>query len=458
MAAADLSLRVAVVGSGPAGLYAAEALLRGGVPVALDVLDRLLTPYGLVRYGVAPDHEKIKNVITTLRRVFEHPGVRFLGGVELGVHVTRDELREHYDAVIYATGAAVDRHLGVPGEELPGSHPATGFVAWYSGHPDAVQPFPLDASEVAVLGVGNVAVDVVRMLARAAEELWDTDVPGPVIEALRGSRVRKIHLVGRRGPQHAAFTPKEVRELSELPHADVVVDPTDLAVPDETGLDRHARANLAVLRGWADRPPPGADPTRRTIRLRFWRRPARILGTDRVEGLLLERTRLDEDGRVVGTGEVETLPVQLILRAVGYRSLPLPGLPFDTDRGTVPHVAGRVVDPTGRPLPGEYVAGWLKRGPTGVIGTNKADAAETVATLLGDLTAPGVDRVQPCRPLEELLRERGAPPAGYERWLAIDAAEAQEGAPASRKRVKITEWERLRRLAGTPPDPGSSAT
>ncbi|MEV4896129.1 FAD-dependent oxidoreductase [Nonomuraea sp. NPDC055795] len=427
-----MSLRVAVVGSGPAGIYTAEALVKQSAePVEVDVLERLPTPYGLVRYGVAPDHTSIKSIANYLRKVLELPQVRFLGGVTLGEHLSVEDLLAGYDAVVYATGAMVDRRMGIPGEDLPGSVAATDFVNWYCGHPD-VDPnrFVLDSPEIAVIGVGNVAVDVVRVLAKTAEELAATDVPHDVLERLADSQVKAIHMIGRRGPEHAKFTLKELRELGELANADVCVRPDEAVVPG-ADFPRQIRGNIDVLQSWAARAPVGRP---RRLDVRFWLRPVEILGTDRVEGLKLERTRL-EDGRVVGTGVYETLPVGMVLRSVGYQSVPLPGVPFDTGSMTVPNEAGRVRER-------EYVAGWLKRGPTGVIGTNKSDAAETVRTLLSDLA--GHDRVRPAS-VEDLLRSRGVEPVTYEHWLRIEAAEEALARTLGRgERVKLVGLDAMR--------------
>ncbi|MFI6294132.1 FAD-dependent oxidoreductase [Nonomuraea sp. NPDC050790] len=427
-----MSLRVAVVGSGPAGIYTAEALVKQSAePVEVDVLERLPTPYGLVRYGVAPDHTSIKSIANYLRKVLELPQVRFLGGVTLGSHLSVEDLLSCYDAVVYATGAMVDRRMGIPGEDLPGSVAATDFVNWYCGHPD-VDPdrFVLDSPEIAVIGVGNVAVDVVRVLAKTAEELAATDVPHDVLERLGDSQVKAIHMIGRRGPEHAKFTLKELRELGELANADVCVRP-DEAVVLGADFPRQIRGNIDVLQSWAARAPVGRP---RRLDVRFWLRPVEILGADRVEGLKLERTRL-EDGRVVGTGVYETLPVGMVLRSVGYQSVPLPGVPFDASTMTVPNQAGHV---RGR----EYVSGWLKRGPTGVIGTNKSDAAETVRTLLSDLA--GHDRVRPAS-LDDLLRSRGVEPVTYEQWRHIEAAEEALARTLGRgERVKLVGLDAMR--------------
>ncbi|GII33305.1 NADP oxidoreductase [Planotetraspora mira] len=442
---AMMALRVAVVGSGPAGIYTAEALTKQAQgPVEIDVLERLPTPYGLVRYGVAPDHTSIKSIAGYLRRVLEAPGVRFLGGVEFGSDVSADDLLSCYDAVVYCTGAMVDRHLGVPGEDLPGSVAATDFVNWYCGHPD-VPPdtFSLDAEDVVVIGVGNVAVDVVRVLAKGAEELRDTDVPDEVLRRLEASRVRRIHMVGRRGPEHAKFTLKELRELGELINADILTFPHEVEVEDLTTLSRQTRGNVEVLRSWSERVP--VDRPRR-LEVRFWLRPVEILGVSRVEGIRLERTRL-QDGRVVGTNEFETIPADMVMRSVGYQSVALAGVPFDSSTMTVPNVAGKVSDR-------QYVAGWLKRGPTGVIGTNKSDAAETVRTLLAD-TAPGTARIR----LDDLLSARGVTPLTYQDWLAIEAAEAELATALKRgERVKLVGRTAMLAACGRVTHPAQDAT
>ncbi len=483
------TLQVAVVGSGPAGLYTAEALIKQAAvldpPCAMrvNVLDRLPTPYGLVRYGVAPDHKSIKSIADYLRGVLEHDSVSFIGGVHLGEDVTREDLLASYDAVVYATGAMRDRRMGIPGEDLPGSLAATDFVNWYCGHPD-VDPgrFTLDAESVAVIGVGNVAVDVARILIRNPEDLRETDVSQPVLDALMASKVREVHMIGRRGPAQAKFTTKELRELGELDGVDVVVGEgeADLDAFDPTGesarlaeADRHVRGNYTVIRNWAARPPVKGDGevggAARRLTVRFWLRPTEIHGPERTSALTLERTRLDSDGRLIGTGSFETLPVQMVLRSVGYQSVPLPGVPFDDRSSIVPNAEGRVLGPGGIPLPGEYVAGWLKRGPTGVIGTNKSDAAQTVRSLLADLAGgPGPDDVQLPRPgllrypetelvrpdgtrssFEELLAARGIQPVSYADWQKIETAEKELAAALRRgARVKLGSREELHRACG----------
>ncbi|MFG2961026.1 FAD-dependent oxidoreductase [Streptomyces sp. NPDC048291] len=437
--------RVAVVGAGPAGLYAAEELVRQDRHrIHVDVLDRLPAPYGLVRYGVAPDHPRIKSITGSLRRILDHPRVRFLGAVALGADVTRQDLLDHYDAVVYAAGAAADRRLEVPGEDLPGSCSATAFVSWYSGHPDAPAPLPLDTERVAVVGAGNVALDLARVLTRPVADLERTDMPEPVLDALRASAVREVVVLARRGPWHARFTPKELRELVGLDGVDLVVDPRQLVPLEGLEPDRTAQTNLRILTEAAQRAPTGAP---RRVELRFCARPLRLLGTDRVTGLEIERTTERPGATITGAGERETLTVGAVVRAVGYRGAPLDTVPFDPARGVVPNDKGRVLDADGALCPGEYVTGWLKRGPSGVVGTNKLDSAETVALLLDDL-----DERRPRRhpDLAGVLDRRGVRPIGLEGWSRIDTAERELGATRGRERTKIADWPTLLRLGKGP--------
>ncbi|QVQ52408.1 FAD-dependent oxidoreductase [Spiractinospora alimapuensis] len=438
------TLRIAVIGSGPAGIYTAEALTRQeSQPVTVDVLDRLPAPYGLVRYGVAPDHTKIKGVAGTLRRSLEHPNVRFLGGVEFGRDLALDDLRRAYHAVVFSTGASVDRRLGVPGEDLAGSVAATDFVNWYCAHPDMdASRFLLDSEEVAVVGAGNVALDVVRILAKSVDELRHTDIPEPMLEVLRASKVRRVHLVARRGPLQARFTAPELRDIGRLENADVVVDPAQVDIdPNSEAVAtaaRAARTNLKYLREWADRPRAERP---RSVEFTFWRRPVRLLGADRVSGLEIEPTELDDEGRLRPAGAPEVLDVGMVFRSIGYMGVGLPDVPFDTASRTVPNDEGRVVTPEGTPLRGVYVAGWIKRGATGVIGTNKSDAAATVRSLLSDL--PDLD-TGPRVPVEDILDQRGARTVSYSDWQDIDTAERALGESLERgERVKLHAWEEM---------------
>ena len=380
-------LRVAVVGAGPAGFYAAGALLASEDPrVEVDLIDRLPTPWGLVRLGVAPDHPNIKAVSRAFEKIAVHPGFRFLGNVEVGRDVTHAELADLYGAVVYAFGAQTDRRLGIPGEDLPGSWPATAFVAWYNGHPDFQDlEFDLSHERAVVIGNGNVALDVARMLALTPDELQPTDTTDEAIAAINAAGVREIVVVGRRGPVQAAWTPVEVGELGELAGADILVDPAELELDPASESELEAapptvKRNVEHLRSYAARAPEGKP---RAIRLRFLRSPVAILGEERVEAIELVRNEL-VDGRAKPTEDREVIECGIVFRSVGYRGIPLPGVPFDEGSCTVPNDGGRVRDADGVVVPGAYCAGWIKRGPTGVIGTNKKDATETVALLLED--------------------------------------------------------------------------
>jgi ferredoxin--NADP+ reductase len=434
----DGPLRVAVVGSGPAGFYAAGALLAAGAEV--DMVERLPTPWGLVRLGVAPDHPKIKSVSRAFEKIAAQPGFRFVGNVEIGRDLDHEELLELYDAVLYAVGAQTDRRMGIPGEDLPGSRPATEFVAWYNGHPDFQHlEFDLSGKRAVVIGNGNVAVDVARMLALTREELDPTDTTDAAIEAIAGSGIEEIVMVGRRGPAQAAFTTPELIELGELAGADVIVDPADLegAEPKDTNSER----NLEVLRGYAAREPRGKP---RRIVLRFFRSPVAILGDDRVTGIELVRNTLDENERAVPTGETETLECGVVFRSVGYQGVALPGVPFDDSRGTIPNEGGRVAERV-------YAAGWIKRGPSGVIGTNKKDATETVELLLGDLgDRPRLGKTP--GDVDELLGKKNVRPVVYSGWAAIDERERSAGEPLGRPRVKLCSWEELLEAAASAAD------
>jgi ferredoxin/flavodoxin---NADP+ reductase len=447
-------IRVAVVGAGPAGFFLAEKLLaQSDPPATVDLFERLPTPYGLVRFGVAPDHEKIKNVTRSFDRTAGRPGFRFLGNVDVGGRLPLDVLRRHYHAVCFTTGAQSDRRMGIPGEDLAGSHPATEFVAWYNGHPDfRDRQFDLSAGRVAVVGVGNVAVDVARILCRTPDELARTDIADHALEALRASRVREVLLLGRRGPVQAAFTAPEVKELGEMEAADAVALPEEVALDPasrqelEADGDAATRRKVEVLEEFARRPPAGRP---RRLVLRFLVSPTEILGDDsgRVRAIRLVRNRLTgEPGRLRAepTGTVEEIPVGLVFRSVGYRGLAVPGLPFDERAGVVPNTDGRVLDPaTGAVLPGLFVAGWIKRGPSGVIGTNKPCAGATADALLADaregrLPAPALPALDPA----------SLPAAiGWPDWLRINEHEAGRGKAAGRPRVKCVDLAELLRLS-----------
>jgi ferredoxin/flavodoxin---NADP+ reductase len=453
----DRPLRVAIVGAGPAGFYAADALFRqAGLNARVDVFDRLPTPFGLVRFGVAPDHQKIKSVTAQFDRIASAPGFRFFGHVELGKDVTVDDLRAHYHQIVYATGAQTDRRMGIPGEDLRGSHPATDFVAWYNGHPDYRDyRFDLSQEEVAVVGVGNVAVDVARVLARTPDELAATDVSDDALEVLRTSRVKTIHVLGRRGPAQAAFTNPEVRELGELPGADITtradeveLDPLTRAAL-EKAPDRGTQKKVEILQGYARRTTTGKP---RTLVLRFLVSPVALRGTEDGAVSALEIARNELVATPAGTLQarptehVEALSVGLVFRSVGYRGLPLSGVPFHDAWGVVLNDRGRVLDPDSREArPGEYCTGWIKRGPTGVIGTNKPDAAETVAAMLEDLEAGRV--LAPAEPapeaVEALVRQRQPQWFSYADWRRLDELEVAHGRPLGRPRVKFTRVEEM---------------
>jgi len=443
---ADSALRVAVVGSGPAGFYAAGALLDADRGIEVDMLERLPTPWGLVRLGVAPDHPKLKSVSRAFERIAEKPGFRFFGNVEVGRDLSQADLLRLYDGVVYAFGAQTDRRLGIPGEELPGSWSATEFVAWYNGHPDYQElPFDLDVHRAVVIGNGNVALDVARMLALTPEELAPTDTTEPAIEAIGSSTVREIVIVGRRGPAQASWTTQELKEMGELAGADVSVDPAELAGAEAD--DTHTQRNLEVLHGFAAR-----EPSRKplVIRFLFFRSPVALNGDSKVESIELVRNRLEQqDGRLVAvaTDEHETLECGLVFRSVGYRGVGLPDVPFDEQRGTIHNDGGRVVG-----VECTYCAGWIKRGPTGIIGTNKKDAMETVAHLLEDVDAGKIAHKPEAtaEAVEELLDERGARAVVYSGWAAIDEVEREAGEKLDRPRVKLRTWDELLDAAGSP--------
>ena len=455
--------RVAIVGAGPAGAFAAASLLRAAGDVEIDLFERLPTPWGLLRGGVAPDHQEIKRLEDTFDRQTLGRGCRFLGNVEVGPDLSHADLMGHYTAVVYATGAQTDKSLGIPGEDLPGSWAATEFVAWYNGHPDYRHlEFDLSAERAVVIGNGNVAADVTRMLTLSADELERTDVADHALEALRDSRIEEVVVLGRRGPAQAAFTSAELRELGHLDGVDLRVDGADVeldAVSREWLAEEGtftARKNVELLRDFAAR--PALPDARRRIELRFLRSPVAIRGSGGVTAIDVRRNEIvrADDGalraRPVGE-DVETIECGLVLRSVGYRAVPLPDVPFDERSFVLPNERGRVLSPDGEPLPGVYSVGWIKRGPTGILGTNKRDAEETVRCLVEDLRAGALSPpANPAREqIDELLAERKSDLVTVDGWRAIDAHELERGQSEKRPRVKLASREELLALAGVGP-------
>jgi ferredoxin--NADP+ reductase len=451
----DQPLRVAIIGSGPAAFYAAEHLLKQtGAHFSVDMLDRLPTPYGLVRGGVAPDHQKIKSVIAIYEKIAAHPNFRFFGNVEFGRDVKRADLERHFDAIVYAVGAQTDRHLGIPGENLKGSHSATEFVAWYNGHPDfRDHQFDLTAGSVAIVGVGNVAVDVARILCLTPEELRTTDMADYAIEALSRSSVKDVYLLGRRGPVQAAFTTNEVKELGELPGADVIVLPRELELDPLSAAEMEAarattRAKVEIVQGFLKHAPAGKP---RRLHLRFLVSPLELIGdaNGRVQAVKLAHNRLVKSGEAIAcepNGEFETLAAQLVFRSVGYRGVALPDVPFREKAGLIPHVKGRVLEREGgAPLTGHYATGWIKRGPTGVIGNNKADSVETMNCLIEDAGQGALHSPADRSPaaFEALVRSRQPRCVTFADWRKLDALEVERGKPAGRPRSKFTSIEEM---------------
>jgi ferredoxin--NADP+ reductase len=445
-------LRVAIIGSGPSAFYAADHLLKQTeVVVEVDMFDRLPTPFGLVRGGVAPDHQKIKTVTKVFNQIASNPRFRFFGYVEYGTDITHAELAEHYHQVLYATGAQTDRTMNIPGENLIGSHPATEFVAWYNGHPDFRDAqFDFSQERIAVVGVGNVAIDVARILSLSHEELAKTDMADYAIEALSQSKIKEVYLLGRRGAAQAAFTTPEVKELDEMEESDVIVDPVEAALDPlsaaelERSQDKAAKKKVEILQGYAQRPPEGKA---KRLYIRFLVSPVEIIGDEqrRVRKLRLVKNELyaTDTGSIAAraTDQFEELDVGMVFRSVGYRGVPLPEVPFHERWGVILNQKGRVLDPaTNEPRVGEYTAGWIKRGPSGVIGTNKPDAVETVNCMLEDLAAgktwqPG----QPSREsVEALVRGRKPNFVSFADWQQLDAIEQARGAEQGRPRVKFT--------------------
>jgi ferredoxin--NADP+ reductase len=445
----DAKVRVAIIGSGPAGSYAAGHLLRhSDTELHVDIYERLPTPWGLVRAGVAPDHPKIKSVTNLYERTAEHPRLRLFANVEFGRHVTVEDLREHYHAIVYAVGTPTDRTMGIPGEELAGSYSAADFVGWYNGHPDFCDlEFDLRGERVVVVGAGNVALDVARMLVLTREELAVTDIADHALDVLAASGVREVVVVARRGPAQAAFTNPELRELGELLDADVLVDPSELALAgtlEDPDADATARRNVEILSDYATRAPSGK---RKQVALRFLLSPLALNGEQHVESVTLARNELEVAAggslRARATDQHVEIGAQAVFRAIGYRGTPLTGVPFDDARGLIANEGGRVRH-------GEYVVGWAKRGPSGVIGTNKKDANDTVGRLLEDLAAGRLLDPAPIgdAAIEEFVRSRQPDLVDYERWVSIDRHERGLGEPAGRPRVKLARLEQLLGVVG----------
>lgn len=448
-------LRVAIVGAGPAGTYAADILSKAEVPTSIDILERLPAPFGLVRYGVAPDHPRIKQIIVALANVLGRGDIRFLGNVNVGADLSLDDLRAHYDAVVFATGSFEDAALDIPGIDLEGSYGAADFVSWYDGHPDVPRTWPLEAREVAVLGVGNVALDVARILTKHPKDLAPTEIPANVMEILEKSPVTDVHVFGRRGPAQVKFTPLELRELGQVPDVDVVVYPEDYEFDEasQKAIEGHHQTKQLVktLTDWTLREPAGAS---RRIHLHLLHSPVEILddGNGRVGGVRMERTTLQGDGSAAGTGEFLEYPCQAVYRAVGYWGTEIEGVPFDAAKGVIRNVEGRVVDDAGTPIPGFYTTGWIKRGPVGLIGHTKSDAQETIAHLVEDAEAlvagTGAEPValSPDN-LLTLLKERGVPVVQWQDWEVLDAFERATGESEGRERVKVVPREEMTDIA-----------
>ena len=439
-------LRVAVVGAGPAGIYASDILSKSGLDVSIDLVERLPAPFGLVRYGVAPDHPRIKQIILALHKILERGDIRLLCNVDVGGDVTLEELRRFYDAVVFSTGAIKDAALPIPGIELPGSYGAADFVSWYDGHPDVSREWPLEAEHVAIVGAGNVALDVARILSKRADDLLPTEIPDHVYAALKGSPVTDVHVFARRGPAQVKFSPLELRELGHVPDVDVVVQPEDFEFDEGSMAAIHSsnqtKQVVKTLTDWTLRDPAEMTASRR-IHLHFLHRPVAVLGEDRVTGLRTERTVLTGDGSVAGTGQMHDWPVEAVYRAVGYFGSPLPGVPFDDVAGVIPNREGRVLDPTGEPVPGVYATGWIKRGPVGLIGHTKSDASETVRNLVAD--APRLARAPERDPgaVTAFLAEREVEPVEWAGWMLLDAWERELGAPHGRDRIKVVPRDEM---------------
>ncbi len=439
-------LRLAIVGAGPAGIYAADILLKAERPfdVSIDLFEQLPAPYGLVRYGVAPDHPRIKGIITALRDVLDSGNIRLFGNVLYGRDLTLDDLKQHYNAVIFSTGAIRDADLDIPGIDLPGSYGAADFVSWYDGHPDVPRDWPLEAREIAVIGNGNVALDVARMLAKRPDDLLSSEIPANVYEGLVASPVTDVHVFGRRGPAQVKFSPLELREMGELNGVDMILHDEDFdydeASKQAIASNKQVFVIDKVLGQWRERETGSAD---RRIHLHFYASPLEVTGDGRVEGFRFERTRPDGAGSVVGTGEVREIPIQAIYRAVGYFGSPLPELPFDDKRGVIPNREGQVLDDRGEQVPGIYATGWIKRGPVGLIGHTKSDAMETVKHLVRDQAHWWTPEHPEEAAIPALLGSRAVEYTDLSGWQALDAHELALGETAGRTRIKVVPRDEM---------------
>ena len=443
-------LQVAVIGAGPAGIYASDILSKSGIDVHIDLYEKLPAPYGLVRYGVAPDHPRIKQIINALYNILRRGDIRLVGNVEIGKDVTFSELHEHYDAIVIATGADRDRPFTIPGSDLPEVYGAADFVYWYDGHPDYPRTWPLQAKEVAVIGAGNVALDISRILAKHPDDLMSTEIPENVEAGLRESPVTDVHLFARRGPAQVKFTPMELRELGQVPDVDIIVYEEDFqydaASEEKVNSVRMTRQVVSILTDYLFDQEEEKTASRR-IHLHMMSQPAEILGTDHVEGIRMERTALQGDGSVKGTGEYVDYPVQAVYRAIGYYSSPIAGAPFDAERGVVPNVAGRILDEnTGEPLSGMYATGWIKRGPVGLIGSTKSDAQETIQNLVSDyeegkLAATTTDLGW--KAMQKLLEARDIRYTTWHGWELLEDFEKSLGSAVGRERIKVVERDTM---------------
>jgi len=444
-------LRLAIVGAGPAGIYAADILLKHerSFEVSIDLFDQLPAPYGLVRYGVAPDHPRIKGIINALREVLDSGDIRIFGNVRYGTDITLDDLKRHYNAVIFATGAVRDAALNIPGIDLEGSYGAADFVSWYDGHPDVPREWPLTAQSVAVIGNGNVALDVARVLAKHPEDLLPTEIPDNVYEGLQASPVTDVHVFGRRGPMQVKFTPLELRELGELRDVDMIVHDEDFDYDDAARAAISSNKQLFVIdkvfSQWREREVGQAS---RRLHLHFYAKPVEVLGEDgRVVGFRYERTRSDGAGGVVGTGEFREVPVQAVYRAVGYFGSPLDGIPFDERHGVIPNHEGRVLGDDNAVVPGVYATGWIKRGPVGLIGHTKSDAMETIQHVLNGQAGWWSPADPDEQAVVDLLDSRGVLYTNLDGWHRLDQHEQELGAARGRARIKVVPRDEMVRIS-----------